>query len=36
MSLQAPGRRTLGKGEAFSIGFDPAQAYLFDEAGQAI
>ena len=36
MSLQAPGRKVLTKGEAFSVGFDPAQAYMFDEAGQAI
>ncbi len=36
MSLQAPGRRMLRKGEAFSVGFDPAQAYLFDAAGQAL
>ena len=36
MSLQAPGRKMLSKGQAFSVGFDPAQAYFFDEAGQAI
>ncbi len=36
LSLQAPGRRMLRKGEGFSVGFDPAQAYVFDAAGQAI
>ena len=36
VSLQAPGRRMLRKGEAFSVGFDPAQAYLFDADGRAI
>ncbi len=30
VSLQAPGRQMLRKGEAFSVGFDAAQAYLFD------
>ena len=36
MTLQAPGRRMLRKGEAVSVGFDPAQAYLFDGSGRAI
>jgi len=35
VSLQAPGRRMLDKGEAFSIGFDPTHAYLFDRDGRA-
>ena len=36
VSLQVPGRRMLGKGETFSVGFDPAQAYLFDAEGRAL
>ncbi len=36
MILEAPGRRTLTKGETLSVGFDAAQAYLFDATGQAI
>ncbi len=36
VSLQVPGRHRLGKGQAFSVGIDAAQAYAFDEAGQAI
>ncbi len=36
MSLQTPGRRILRKGEAVSVGFDPARAYLFDDDGRAI
>ena len=36
VSLQAPGRRMLRKGEAFSAGFDPAQAYLFGADGRAM
>ncbi len=33
--LQAAGRRTLGKGEAFTAGFDAARAYVFDKDGHA-
>ena len=33
--LQAPGRQTLGKGEAFTAGFDAARAYVFDKDGRA-
>ncbi len=36
VSLQTAGRRMLGKGEAFSVGFDTAQAYLFDRDGVAL
>ena len=35
MVLQTPGRRMLGKGEAFTAGFDAAQAYVFDKDGLA-
>ena len=35
LALQTPGRRTLKKGEAFSAGFDPKQAYLFTPDGKA-
>jgi len=35
INLQVPGRRMLDKGEAFSIGFDPTHAYLFDRDGRA-
>ncbi len=36
LSLQAAGRRMFGKGEAFTAGFNPADAYLFDKAGEAV
>ncbi|MDQ0470693.1 ABC transporter ATP-binding protein [Labrys wisconsinensis] len=36
VTLQVPGRTILGKGERFSVGFDPARAYLFDKAGNAL
>ncbi len=34
--LSVPGRRTLARGETLPVGFDPAQAYLFDERGGAV
>ena len=36
VTLQTAGRRMLQKGESFSAGFDAAQAYIFDKAGQAL
>ena len=36
VTLQTPGRKILQKGESFSAGFDVAQAYIFDKAGQAL
>jgi lactose/L-arabinose transport system ATP-binding protein len=36
LAIQTPGRRPLKKGEAFTVGFDPAQAYLFAPDGQAL
>jgi ABC-type sugar transport system ATPase subunit len=35
VSLQAPGRRMFGKGEALVVGFETAAIYLFDKDGQA-
>ena len=34
--LQTAGRRMVTKGEALAIGFDPGDAYLFDEHGLAM
>ena len=34
--LQTPGRRMLGKGDAFTAGFDAARVYVFDSDGQAV
>ncbi len=36
VTLQTAGRKILHKGEGFSAGFDAAQAYIFDKAGQAL
>ena len=36
VTLQTAGRKILQKGESFSAGFDAAQAYIFDKAGQAL
>ena len=36
VTLQTAGRKILQKGERFSAGFSPAQAYIFDKAGQAL
>jgi ABC-type sugar transport system ATPase subunit len=36
LAIQTPGRRPLKKGEAFTAGFDPTQAYLFAPGGQAL
>jgi multiple sugar transport system ATP-binding protein/lactose/L-arabinose transport system ATP-binding protein len=36
LALQTPGRRPLKKGEPFSAGFDPAEAYLFTRDGRAL
>ena len=36
VTLQTAGRRMLAKGEAFSVGFDPDHAYLFDQNGLAL
>jgi ABC-type sugar transport system ATPase subunit len=36
LAIQTPGRRPLKKGEAFTAGFNPAQAYLFKPEGQAL
>ena len=36
MVLQTPGRRMLGKGEAFTAAFDAARVYVFDKDGQAV
>jgi multiple sugar transport system ATP-binding protein/lactose/L-arabinose transport system ATP-binding protein len=35
MVLQTAGRRLLGKGEAFSAGFEASRVYVFDKDGQA-
>ena len=35
MVLQVPGRRVLGKGEAFAAGFEASNAYVFDKDGVA-
>ncbi len=34
--LSVPGRRALARGEALPVGFDPANAHVFDASGQAI
>ena len=36
VTVVSPGRRHLSKGETFSVGLDPAQAYLFDLEGRAL
>jgi len=36
LAIHTPGRRPLKKGEAFTAGFDPGQAYLFAADGHAI
>ena len=36
VTLQTAGRKILQKGESFSAGFEAAQAYIFDKAGQAL
>lgn len=36
VTLQAAGWRSFDKGERFTAGFDPAQAYLFDKDGRAL
>ena len=36
MVLQTAGRRMLAKGEAFTVGFDAARAYMFDQGGSAL
>ena len=36
LAIQTPGRRPLKKGEAFTAGFDFAQAYLFAPDGHAL
>jgi hypothetical protein len=36
LTIQEPGRRAVARGEALEVGFDPARAYLFDAAGQAL
>ena len=35
-TVAAPGRVAVAGGEALQAGFDPAHAYLFDEAGRAM
>ncbi len=36
LTVAAPGRASVGNGEALLAGFDPAHAYLFDETGAAM
>ncbi len=36
LTLQAPGRISLKKGESFSAGFDAARAYVFELGGRAM
>jgi lactose/L-arabinose transport system ATP-binding protein len=36
ITLDAPGWRELGKGQAFAAGFDAGNAYLFDSEGRAL